>query len=100
MVQGATGEPNFWGKGGRTGQHKEKPIVVQGSTGEQKEKPGFGSEGAGRMGSIRNSQVSSHKSRNRWHKNKSREHMEHKGRDPQRKKITMPTFFASVNFVL
>ena len=36
--------------------------MVQGATGEHKEKPGFGSEGAGRRGSIRTSQVSIRKS--------------------------------------
>ena len=55
------GRPRF-GEGGRRGEHKEKPIEVQGATGEHKEQPGFGSEGAGRRGSIRKSQVSIRKS--------------------------------------
>ena len=62
FVQPGTVAPNFWGEGGRRGEHKEKPIVVQGATGEHKEKPGFGSEGAGRKRSIRKSQVSIRKS--------------------------------------
>ena len=36
--------------------------MVRGATGEHEEKPGFGSEGAGRRGSIRKSQVSIRKS--------------------------------------
>ena len=62
FVQPGTVAPNVWGEGGRRGEHKEKPIVVQGATGEHKEKPGFESEGAGRRGSIRKSQVSIRKS--------------------------------------
>ena len=94
-MQGATGEANCWGEGGRRGEHKKKPIVAQGATGEHKEKPGFGSEGAGRRGSIRKSHVSIRKSPVRIRKSpvriraetiSVRKSREHKGRDPQHKK--------------
>ena len=51
--------------------------MVQGATGEHKEKPGFGSERAGRRGSIRKSQVSnkekpgSHKEKPGSHKSRN-----------------------------
>ena len=85
------GRPRF-GEGGRRGEHKEKPIEVQGATGEHKEQPGFGSEGAGRRGSIRKSQVSIRKSpvRIRAETVSIKKSREHKGRDPQHKKHTMP----------
>ena len=83
MGQGATGEPNCWGEGGRRGEHKKKPIVAQGATGEHKEKPGWG---------IRKSHVSIRKSpvRIRAETVSIRKSREHKGRDPQHKKNTMP----------
>ena len=86
MGQGATGEPNCWGEGGRRGEHKKKPIVAQGATGEHKEKPGWG---------IRKSHVSIRKSPVRIRKSpvriraetvSIRKSREHKGRDPQHKK--------------
>ena len=86
MGQGAKGEPNCWGEGGRRGEHKKKPIVAQGATGEHKEKPGWG---------IRKSHVSIRKSPVRIRKSpvriraetvSIRKSREHKGRDPQHKK--------------
>ena len=73
----------------------EKTIVVQDATGEHKEKPGFGSEVAGRRGSIRKSQVSIRKSPVSIRKSpvsiraetvSIKTSREHKGRDPQHKK--------------
>ena len=69
-------------------------MVAQGATGEHTEKPGFGSEGAGRWGSIRKRQVSIRKSPVRIRKSPvhiraetvSIKNRAHKGRDPQQKK--------------
>ena len=84
------GSPTVGGKEGGGGSIRKKPIVAQGATGEHKEKPGWG---------IRKSHVTIRKSPVRIRKSPVRiraetvcirKSREHKGRDPQHKKNTMP----------